>query len=291
MEQQNKICSVCGAQLKETDDVVCCATCGAPYHRECYKSAGDCVYSELHGTEYEYKQSNATELFRRKEAGEDLKVKSEPVIQEREITTERKIRSTIPPEMLGGYNETDDIGGVTAGDVGKFVSFNPARFVSLFAKMALAGKIASFNFFAFLVPEGWFFLRKNYLAGVMVSVGLAIAEIMCFPAANFLSVVAENATIPEYYAAIMQNLSSMPRSVLILFALSGLINLLIRIVSGIFGDFIYKNTAYSTIKEYRKENPTADGAELLFKGGINPFAMLLGFAITSLIPTVVMAFL
>ena len=291
MEQQNKICSVCGVQLKETDDVVCCATCGAPYHRECYKTAGDCVYSELHGTEYEYKQSNATELFRRKESGEDLKVKIEPVIQERETTSERKIRSTIPPEMLGGYNETDDIGGVTAGDVGKFVSFNPARYVSLFAKMALAGKKFSFNILAFLVPEGWFFLRKNYQAGIVVSVCLAIAEIMCFPAANFLSVVAENATIPEYYAAIMQNLSSMPRSVLVLFTLSGLINLLIRVVSGVFGDLIYKNKVFNTIKEYRKKNPTDDGAELLFKGGINPFAMLLGFAIASFLPTVLVAFL
>lgn len=268
------ICSACGEEL-DRDDAVYCPICGAPHHRECYIAKGECALFDKHGTEEQYKKE----------------VKEEAIPEQFTPKGEEAEENDIPPHILGGYKDKDDIGGVTAGDAGRFVSFNPARYVSLFAKMALAGKKASFNLLAFLLPEGWFFLRKNYIAGVLVSVALAIAKILCYPAALFFSSLGSAETTIEYYSVIMQNIGQLPKSAFILMAVAGVINIGIRLFSGIFGDLIYKNAAFAAIKQYRIENPKADGRELMLKGGINPFASIIGFAITGILPTIILSFI
>lgn len=50
----NAVCPVCEQPLTETDDVVVCPECGAPYHRACYKKAGRCLYAEKHGAGFSY---------------------------------------------------------------------------------------------------------------------------------------------------------------------------------------------------------------------------------------------
>ena len=47
-------CSVCGKTLTDTDDIVVCPDCGAPYHRACYQAQGACVYAGKHGTGFEW---------------------------------------------------------------------------------------------------------------------------------------------------------------------------------------------------------------------------------------------
>ena len=47
-------CSVCGKALTDTDDIVVCPDCGAPYHRACYEKQGGCVYADKHGTGFEW---------------------------------------------------------------------------------------------------------------------------------------------------------------------------------------------------------------------------------------------
>ncbi|MDD6175211.1 MAG: RING finger protein [Firmicutes bacterium] len=41
-------CPVCHAYLMEDDDIVVCPECGAPHHRECWKSIGHCGCEQLH---------------------------------------------------------------------------------------------------------------------------------------------------------------------------------------------------------------------------------------------------
>lgn len=47
-------CPVCNVNLSENDDVVVCPVCGAPHHRECYKSLGHCKFEETHGTDQQW---------------------------------------------------------------------------------------------------------------------------------------------------------------------------------------------------------------------------------------------
>ena len=49
MNYQGVCCPVCGKPFQEGDDIVVCPECGAPHHRECYKSLGHCaLQDELH---------------------------------------------------------------------------------------------------------------------------------------------------------------------------------------------------------------------------------------------------
>ena len=48
MDFNGKICPVCSVEFKEDDDIVVCPKCGAPYHRECYKAKGKCIFPTLH---------------------------------------------------------------------------------------------------------------------------------------------------------------------------------------------------------------------------------------------------
>lgn len=43
-------CPVCKKAFTESDDVVVCPTCGAPYHRQCYVETGHCIFEENHKT-------------------------------------------------------------------------------------------------------------------------------------------------------------------------------------------------------------------------------------------------
>lgn len=48
MDYKGIKCPVCEIPFKEGDDVVVCPECGAPYHRDCYKKEGHCVFTEKH---------------------------------------------------------------------------------------------------------------------------------------------------------------------------------------------------------------------------------------------------
>lgn len=50
-------CQVCHEEFKDGDDVVVCAECGAPYHRDCIKQHGSCVYESKHAEGYTFKSS------------------------------------------------------------------------------------------------------------------------------------------------------------------------------------------------------------------------------------------
>ncbi len=54
-------CPVCKKPFAAGDDIVICPICGAPYHRECYMRAGQCVFTELHRSGFEYKPPGAAE--------------------------------------------------------------------------------------------------------------------------------------------------------------------------------------------------------------------------------------
>ncbi len=41
-------CPVCKKPFNSNDDIVVCPVCGAPYHRDCYKEAGHCIFVENH---------------------------------------------------------------------------------------------------------------------------------------------------------------------------------------------------------------------------------------------------
>ena len=54
-------CPVCGKRFVNTDDIVVCPRCGAPYHRACFEETGDCVFQDLHSSGESWKRPAAPE--------------------------------------------------------------------------------------------------------------------------------------------------------------------------------------------------------------------------------------
>ena len=188
-------CGICNAYLFEEDDVVYCPECGAPHHRDCYKSAGRCGLEALHGTENQYKRPEKS--GQKIEIDPDIE-KSDSFKSEREVrcgmcgNTYLASENSCPEcgapnvsrmggrfiafDFLGGIPGDMDLGdGVTAEEAKRFVASNTHRYIPKFAAFK-AGKRTSWNWLAFLAPSAWFLSRKMYtLAAFIASIEVALS--------------------------------------------------------------------------------------------------------------------
>ena len=48
-------CPVCQQPFAESDDIVVCPDCGAPYHRSCYQKNAGCLFADRHAPGFEWK--------------------------------------------------------------------------------------------------------------------------------------------------------------------------------------------------------------------------------------------
>lgn len=283
--QKNNIsCAFCHAYLFEEDDVVYCPTCGAPHHRECYNKIGHCALEELHGTENQY------DLLKKKQ--------QEKETAEAEGKESYKDNQTPPPpfntpfgnpiyiDFLGGvpkdFNLDED---VTADEAKNFVLSNTMRYIPKFAKFKEGGKI-SWNFLAFLFPCGWFLSRKMYKKGIITGILSIISTLLTVPFMNSL-VAVEGAT---YYEILEQSLPNITPAVLAVFFAGSLLNFIIRIICGIFGDYWYKNHVISTIKNIKEKSEDLQN-DFRKKGGVNLILFFVGTMAVQYIPLFIIPYL
>lgn len=281
-----KKCAGCGAYLFEEDDVVFCPVCGAPHHRECYNSKGHCAFESLHGTDRQY---DKVEQEKEKQPEENK--------QENNIYKSHK--ETIDPinilqfDPLGGVPEEFDLGdGVTAAEASRFVVSNTHRYIPKFAA-AKEGKKASFNWLAFLLPPAWFLSRKMYKLGIFTLALSVSLSLLTFPFMleyeNFLNSVNAKSTL-EMLIALFRNINDFEITGIIASFVSSSLNILMSVLCGIFGDYIYRNHTISTIKEIKAQG--LDVPEKLFKkGGVSLFAAIIGFFIIQYLPTIIFSFI
>ena len=316
-EKDKKSCSVCHAYLFEEDDVVYCPDCGAPHHRDCYNKVGHCALEEFHGTEQQY------DKLREKEK-EDFEKNTENANQNQkskfhETITCPKCENTYPaiinrcprcgtvnPEnnpsfvntppfimfdLLGGVPKDMDLGdGVTADEAKQFVINNTHRYIPKFANMKMGRKI-SWNWLAFLFPGAWYLSRKMYLKGIFTTVLLVAFSLLTVPFFKNASYSDTTSTqtlyaIQNLIASAMEN-SEIPQ--LILAAAGFVFEIILKIVTGMFGDWQYRNHTISTINEIKStsDNVTEDFRK---KGGVSFMGLIIGFFAIQYLPTLICYF-
>lgn len=290
-------CPVCNAYLFAEDDVVFCPTCGAPHHRGCYKAVGHCGLEHTHGTEEQYdrakftQEANAPE--QKKEETENIGIcpncknkLTEDMLVCPYCGRPRSVR-IFSFDLMGGVKPDTDLGeGVTAKEAREFVLTNTQRYIPKF--LQLKNEKASWNWGAFLFPEGWFLSRKMYKIGSLFT-AIAVASQICFiPLVRALN-TAVLSNYNEYFNYFMQNIHTFGKTPLVLAFLGALIMLILRIVAGVFGDRIYRNHAITKILEAKK----SDDPEIKMKkwGGINIFAFIIGVAALNYLPEILSMFI
>ena len=265
INDKKKSCVVCHAYLFEEDDVVYCPECGAPHHRECYINLGRCGLAEAHGTENQY------DRLKREEPEE------EPRVQEEQYDDQQTPPFTQSPfgqfttfDFLGGVKpETVIEDGVTAKEAAKFVVSNTMRYIPKFVR----GRKPSWNFLAFISPCGWFLSRKMYKNGIIAGVIDLIANLFVIPFSNVVYGGESVYLTPEAMADMFKTEEPY---ILLLGLIGSLLAIALRVLSGIFGDWIYRKHVISSVKDI-KENSEDIETDYRKRGGVNIFLFLVGW--------------
>lgn len=298
-------CVVCSAYLFSEDDVVYCPVCGAPHHRDCYKSIGHCGAEDAHGTEKQYKriEIKETKPEGKKPFGEAL-----PCCRRCGKAAEEGAKfcphcglpfEEIPPFAdFGPFGKVVEIKddeqieeGVTALDAAKTVMVNPLRYIPKFLQLK-SGRKKSWNWAAFLLPHAWFAYRKMYMPAVVSGVFVLISELFSLPLSASISQLPmpeKQLSYIEYAEYLAENIVNIDAVAILLAAIGLLIGGAVRIISGIYGDFIYKNSVVDAVRKIRDSSDKPELAKKL--SGTSFFGFSIAFFGTTILMDIISIFI
>ena len=297
-EESKKLsCGVCHAYLFEDDDVVYCPVCGAPHHRDCYKSLGHCAYEAAHGTKNEYKKPvvsyNKTEEHKTESI--TCQICGAQYDAEQNICPEcgaPNLKSAggavYQFDFLGGVPEDLDLGdGVKAAEARRFVFTNTRRYIPKFAEIKL-GKKAGWNWFSFLIPCGWFLSRKMYKAGIITGILSVCFSMLTLPFSRAISHydMSSFSGYSDLISAILSDSSKIGMSVIAICAVGAVLQILLRVICAVFGDKIYRDYAIQTISNIKRSSDDID-YDYRKKGGANFFLLLIGLFAVQYLPIII----
>ena len=195
-------------------------------------------------------------------------------------------------DFLGGVPADYDIGdGITADEAKRFVAANTPRYIPKFAVLNAKNKL-SWNWLAFLFPCGWMLSRKMYKNGIVAGLLTAISTLFYLPFMNAVNNLGFSAN--ETQAQLMQNiyehLPEMGTAVLAAMLVGFILNIAVRLLSALFGDYLYKQYAISSIKTIRAESEDMD-YDYRKKGGVNIFLFLIGTMAVQYLPALIAIFI
>lgn len=289
-------CPVCNVEFKDGDDIVVCPECGAPHHRQCYEIENRCAFENQHGNNFSFnkeeknesendniicprcKTENPKGMFYCGKCGFPLSAQNARAQNPNGFNA--NFASVMDP--MAGVNPAEDLGGgVTAGEISKFVQKNTPYFIRVFNNIKNFSK-GRFNFCAFLFSGGYLLYRKMYKIGALVTALMFLlwtAELYihyCTPAGQqmnelFNSYYASAANTSEAMNELYKGISSMSYLNLLLIGVMyfcSIAQLALKIIVGIFANRWYFNHCKTKIKDIKSNNENPAN-ELQTKGGVN----------------------
>lgn len=288
IDLENGICPVCKAKLF-TDDVAFCPDCGAPHHKKCFNNLGHCFYVDTHGTksqwQYEkvpYPESNNKD---NNDNNNYVKCPNCGYLNENNDKVCKKCGTHLKEEpkpnepsqnpffKANGLNPNEDIGGVNIKETASFVGYNALRYIKVFKRMKEKNSKVSWNWLGFFFTEYWYISRKMYAPAILRSI-LTILSSVC------LRIISNDANV--------ENILNANPILLNWFLVLSTISLGFNIITGIFGDYFYKNHAISKIKALKDESNPSE-IDYMRAGGTNIFLpIVLYFGIEMLVTLILM---
>ena len=205
--------------LTDTDDIVVCPDCGAPYHRACYEKQGACVYAGKHGAGFEWTPpasarperrcpncgaSNPEDAARCSHCGSTFEAGPTPPPR---VDANRQAQQSAggfnyarlyQEAQGGGYWQSsaasaDEIDGISAEDWAAYLGPASPSYLRDFAQMQKYGRKSSICFSALLFGPLYFFYRKAWKPAFAF---LAVDLLLNLPALLELLVLSESAFAP-----------------------------------------------------------------------------------------------
>lgn len=275
-------CPICNKSL-DSGEVVVCPECGAPYHKECYLSEGQCIFPELHAKGEDWQppktvadvvDGNAPLRCTRcgtinpphglfcQVCGNHLNTPEESGSTpgyENGVSNPRlgRFDGPMPQDIplnpyttpFGGVAPDEEIDGIPAKDLAIFVGRNSHYYLPKF-KEQVKTKSKSLNWASFFFTGGHFLYRKMYLAGIVV---IVLNLLLALPGAFSVYQTLSSATNLSFSSLN----GGQPEMMNFLFIFD-LLSLFVRFACGMYGNTLYKNHVYKTIHKIKAETTTED---------------------------------
>lgn len=311
MNYTGEQCFLCGNTFADKDDVVVCPECGTPYHRECYKNAGQCVNKILHESNEGWQRTNSDENAAEKKP--EYKVcpkcfsRNEPSAENcsecghkfLDNNINNSSRSGTKPDInlifegfdttkeYLGFNPEEDLGGAKLKEVTEFVDTNTLYYIPIFKRMKDIGSKISFNIICLFFPYFYFANRKMWFWAILTAFMSALLNIP-----SLLYFIGSQDVVYPFMSSITDFLYSNKNLFLSLSDICGLVSWGIRIFACLFGNWLYLKFAVRSVNKLKAHyGGPVSPQKLKSKGGIslvNVFVMgiiflALSFAIYFLI--------
>ncbi|MEG1125309.1 MAG: RING finger protein [Oscillospiraceae bacterium] len=274
-------CSVCGKPLSETDDIVVCPECGAPYHRACYAETGVCVHEDKHAHGFEYARPNAAKQSVLVCSGCNTKNSSDNIFCENcgqplhagKEPMQQNIVPDSPPGYLGMpvINPNEEIDGVPAGDWNQYIGSSAPYYLYQFKHMDMLKRKTSICWSAVLFGPLYFFYRKMWAWGTATALAMIALNVPSFlylmqkAGVTFtLGISAEFLVGASYFASILASVLS--------------------IGCGIFAIYLYRKQAGKKLRALRARitNSEAYHTALTRKSGPSVLGVVLSLVVLTL---------
>lgn len=299
-------CPICGKLFTETDDIVVCPVCGAPHHRECYKTVGHCGNEEQHESGYRWLPppppegqapqdrvvcrscgaDNPAGNFFCEACGQ--RVTGEP--QQGQQQSQQPYNQPRGQQPQGGifgdflnaanldYTQVLDK-GVTLKEACDFVGPSAIPFIFKFKRLVYGG--ISFNWSAFLLGPYYFFYRRMYKAGaVLFAVMLAASLPSLYYILLSLSSGGSVSMLTVTVAA-----DAVPQWLTIANWLAQLLSAAASVFCGFFFDKLYYKQMLGKVTALRESGRVSPGTQeytyaVASSGGISRGAVLTAVSVT-----------
>lgn len=304
-----KECPVCKKIISTDEDMVVCPKCGAPYHRECYKKIGHCMFEDLHetGKPYNYNDKSYEEpdnSINEKQCPRCLSKNTKsslfcshcgyPLVQDK--NNDYPFQGSINGipfifNPLESINLNEKINDISIKDISNFIGSNSFYYITEFKRIHNRKK-RRFNFCAFLFSGAWFVYRKMYKIGTILTIlFLSLIIASTFIKFNYTkdiisdllyaSGISSSSNIsPDNINVFMENFNNLEiTKKILLFAPTAIsiINFIIMIISGIIANKVYFKDCITKIKKIKymcENNKEEYNNKLKEMGGINYQATL-----------------
>ena len=174
-------CPVCEKKFTAGEDIVVCPVCGAPYHRDCYRDTGHCLFEEKHAEGIPWNAETAQHAEEQRYDGSaalrcpKCGTVNPPDGLFCQICGYRlhdgesgeppgEIPNPISPNAYttpyGGVSPDEELGGVSARELALYVGENSFYFIPHFKAISQGARTAGWNWPAFLFRGFYYLYRK-----------------------------------------------------------------------------------------------------------------------------------
>lgn len=301
-------CVKCGVVITKDDEVTVCHICGSPHHSACFTKHDICANTDKHSETFAYKKDG-----RRRYVNDDGEFENQqPAMRQcgncgyintadqvncvrcgRNFASRNNPRPQmpampfLPQNPLKGVNAREKIEDVTLGEMSVVVMINVARYIPKFNKMNREKRKYSWNWAAFLFGGLWFLHRKCYAVGMIVLTLFLSALFLVQPTNTMAAQLRAEHGFEEASQLLLP--TQLENPIILLAFLGGLALIAtLHIISGIFGDYIYKKSVIKRAKTLRNADQNAFGfAPFKNPIGVSRLSPLLGFWVVRFISALI----